>query len=182
MLGAYSGPKDDTSMYRSFLLSEPIAVHVELPEGMDEDCIEPFFVEAIPAHSGAPEHWIRDEIISYEKPVDDSSWAHFLAVEEVQGSPARWDLRENAELVLFKRQDKANSNLEQIRKLRNELLASCDIEIFKREDNGDDASFWREYRIALRNCTEVLKDGDVAKLSCENLVPSEFVFPTKPIN
>jgi hypothetical protein len=49
------------------------------------------------------------------------------------------------------------------------------------EDDGVDASAMRAYRKALRECTESLKkvDGE-AKLSCESLIPSEFVFPTKP--
>jgi len=181
MLGSYEGRKNDSSLHRSFLLSEPLAIHIELPEGMDESCVEPVFIEAIEGQAGAPEHWMKNGEVVFEDPMDES-WAHFEAVPEIKPIPATWTLRENPELVLIKRQDKANENLEKIRRLRNELLASCDIEIFKLEDTGEDASAWRELRIALRNCTDILKENGKAKLSVENIVPSEFVFPSKKPN
>lgn len=40
-LGSYESDfKDDTSANRSYLHAEPMASHFELPEGMDEDCVE----------------------------------------------------------------------------------------------------------------------------------------------
>jgi hypothetical protein len=138
-LGSYEGAKDDTSAKRSHLLAEPQAAHFKLPEGMDEDCVEPVEV---------------DGVVS---------------------------LQENADKVLAKRQSKAQSNLDAIRALRQPLLDEADHEINTMEDDGVDASAMRAYRKALRECTESLKkvDGE-AKLSCESLIPSEFVFPTKP--
>ena len=120
-------------------MAEPQAAHFELPEGMDEDCVEPVEV---------------DGVVS---------------------------LQENADKVLAKRQSKAQSNLDAIRALRQPLLDSADHEINTMEDDLVDATSMRAYRKALRECTESLKkvDGE-AKLSCESLVPSEFVFPTKP--
>jgi hypothetical protein len=134
-LGSYEGPKDDTSANRSYLQAEPLASHFELPEGMDEDC-----------------------------------------VEVVDGA-----LVENADKILAKRQAKAQANLDAIRALRQPLLVDADHSINSADDNGEDLTDLKAYRKALRECTDSLKkvNGD-AKLSCENLVPSEFVFPTKP--
>jgi tRNA U34 5-carboxymethylaminomethyl modifying GTPase MnmE/TrmE len=139
-MGSYGSEfKDDSSANRSYLMAEPLASHFELPEGMDEDCVE---------------------------------------LEEVEGVSS---LVEKEELVLAKRQKKAESNLNSIRNLREPLLKEADIEIFKLEDDSEDASAMRAYRKSLRECTDDLKkvNGE-AKLSCENLVPSEFVFPVKP--
>jgi hypothetical protein len=46
-MGSYEGPKDDTSANRSYLQAEPMACHLELPEGMDEDCVDPTNIEGI---------------------------------------------------------------------------------------------------------------------------------------
>lgn len=101
-----------------------------------------------------------------------------VAIEEVDGS---FQLIQKPELVLAKRQKKANQNLESIRQLREPLLKQADVDIFKLEDDGIDSSDMRSYRKALRKCTDDLKkqDGN-AKLSCEDLIPSEFIFPEKP--
>lgn len=160
-MGSYEGPKDDSSANRSYLQAEPMAAHLELPEGMDEDCVEPVEVaeQVIPA-SGVEgeEGYVAEQVI-----------------------PAHIELQENADKVLAKRQAKANANLDAIRDLREPLLAEADHEINTMEDDSVDATAMRAYRKALRECTDSLKkvNGD-AKLSCENLVPSEFVFPTKP--
>lgn len=138
-MGSYEGPKDDTSANRSYLQAEPQAAHLELPEGMDEDCVEPVEVEGV------------------------------------------WSLEENADKVLAKRQSTAQSNLDSIRDLRHPLLVEADHEINTMEDDAVDATAMRAYRKSLRECTDSLKkvNGE-AKLSCENLVPSEFAFPVKP--
>lgn len=138
-LGSYEGPKDDTSANRSYLQAEPMACHLELPEGMDEDCVELIDVEGIPV------------------------------------------LQENADLVLTKRQTKAQANLDAIRVLREPLLIDADHEINALEDAALPSVDMRAWRTVLRACTDDLKkvNGD-AKLSCENLVPSEFAFPVKP--
>ena len=90
-------------------------------------------------------------------------------------------LVEKEELVLVKRQSKAESNLKSIRMLRELLLKEADIEIFKLEDSGMDVSAMRNYRKSLRDCTNSLKktNGE-AELSCEDIIPSEFQFPIKP--
>lgn len=41
-----------------------------------------------------------------------------------------------------------------LRQEREPLLKEADIQIFKHEDKGVDASAWREYREALRNITD----------------------------
>lgn len=107
-----------------------------------------------------------------------------LNPEGIDLSKLSWDgeaLAEDSAKVLAFRQAKANSNLNAIRDLREPLLKEADIEINKAEDNGLDATAFRDWRKALRGCTDDLKkvNGD-AKLSCENLIPEDFQFPTKP--
>jgi hypothetical protein len=46
-MGSYEGSKDDTSRNRSWLQAEPQACHLELPEGMDEDCVDAVDIEGI---------------------------------------------------------------------------------------------------------------------------------------
>ena len=131
--------KDDTSTNRSWLEAEPMASHFELPEGIDEDCVDVRVIDGVPT------------------------------------------LIQNEKLVLEKRQRKANSVLEEIRQLREPLLKDADFSINRLEDDGLDSTLMRAYRKALKECTENLKElSREAKLSCENLTPSEFVFPTKP--
>ena len=57
-LGSYEGPKDDTSSQRSYLMSEPLASHFELPEGMDEDCVRPVLIDEVEVEGIiSPAHW-----------------------------------------------------------------------------------------------------------------------------
>ena len=139
-LGSYEADaKDDSSRNRSYLHAEPQACHLELPEGLDEDCVEPVEVEGVVS------------------------------------------LQENVDKVLAKRQKEAQANLDAIRSLRQPLLNSADHEINTMEDDSVDATAMRAYRKSLRECTDSLKKADgSAKLSCESLAPSEFVFPSKP--
>lgn len=197
-LGSYEGPKDDTSANRSYLLAEPQAAHFELPEGLDEDCVELVWVEAIDEVEAVeaieeveaqPEKWVKEGVEVFEDPSDET-WTHIPAVEAVDevkaikaigAVPAHYELQENADKVLAKRQKSAQANLDAIRSLRQPLLDSADHEINTMEDDLVDATSMRAYRKSLRECTESLKKADgSAKLSCESLVPSEFVFPTKP--
>lgn len=77
-LGSYeASEKDDTSANRSWLQAEPMAFHIELPEGMDADCVVI--------------QWIEEEEIE----------------SEVEGEPgviipAHWALLEDEELVAAK--------------------------------------------------------------------------------
>jgi hypothetical protein len=162
-MGSYEGSKDDTSAKRSYLQAEPNAAHLELPEGMDEDCAELVLVEAVEA---AEAQGVEGEE-GY--------------VPAVAAVPAHHELQESASLVLAKRNAKAQANLEAVRALREPLLAEADHEINTMEDDSIDATAMRAYRKALRSCTDDLKkvNGE-SRLSCEGLVPSEFVFPIKP--
>jgi hypothetical protein len=162
-MGSYEGPKDDSSRNRSYLMAEPLAAHLELPEGMDEDCAELILVEAVEA--------VEAQGVEGEE-------GYIPAVAAV---PAHYELQENADKVLAKRQAKANANLDAIRLLREPLLRDADHAISTMEDDGVDATAMRAYRKSLRECTDSLKKvNGSAKLSCENLVPSEFEFPNKP--
>lgn len=40
--------KDDSSNNRSYTHAEPLAIHLELPEGLDEDCVTPEWMELSP--------------------------------------------------------------------------------------------------------------------------------------
>lgn len=174
-LGSYESDfKDDTSANRSWLMAEPMASHFELPEGLDEDCVE---LVLIPEVEFKAEKWVKGEEEVSSDPLDDS-WTY---VPAVSASSAHFELKESVELVMSKKQSKAEANLSEIRNLREPLLKIADIEIFKLEDEGQDASSMRAYRKALRECTDGLKGVDgKALLSCEMLTPSEFIFPVKP--
>lgn len=90
-------------------------------------------------------------------------------------------LVEDDEKILSIRQDKAEANLNELRVMRNALLITADHDINELEDNGQSATALRAYRKALRECTDSLKNEDgSASLSLENLILSEFAFPTKP--
>lgn len=140
-MGSYESEfKDDSSANRSYLMAEPNASHFELPEGMDEDCVEP--VES-----------------------------------DAEGV---FELKENPEKVLAKKQAKAEEVLSQIRANRDALLIKADHAINTLEDEGQDASALKSYRKELRACTDSLKDEEgKAKLECAELDPSKFEFPAK---
>ena len=62
-LGSYSGELDESSNSRSYLLCPPHAMHLPLPDGMDEDCIKLVFVpERI-----IPEQLVPAQIIQAEQ-------------------------------------------------------------------------------------------------------------------
>lgn len=119
--------------------------------------------------------------------VPDDSWTYVPAVEGVvavyETIPAIMGMAlvEDSAKVLVVRQAKANANLDSIRALREPLLIDADYSINKADDDGLDLIALKTYRKALRECTDSLKkvNGD-AKLTCENLVPEEFQFPSKP--
>jgi hypothetical protein len=155
--------KDDTSANRSYLLAEPMASHFELPENMDEDCVDLIWQEAI---EGVEAQGIEGE--------EDY-------VPAIPAQEAKYILVENPDKVLAKRQRKANSNLDSIRMRRQPLLVAADHEINTMEDDGLDATAMRAYRKALRECTNDLKKvSGEAKLSLENMDASSFEFPSKP--
>jgi hypothetical protein len=177
---------DNTSTNRSYLLAEPNASHFELPEGLDEDVVKPVWGIIHPAHTVVLEEE-RLELVSealldeegneIQPAVYDTIPARTLDVAAVEG----WILEEDADLILAKRQRIANENLNGIRSLREPLLVEADHKINKLEDDELDASAWRAYRKALRECTDDLKkQNGEAKLMCENINPMEFEFPQKP--
>ena len=177
---------DDSSNNRSHLLAEPLASHFELPEGMDEDVVKPVWGIIHEAHtvvleeeyqSLISEAVLDEEGNEIEPAVYETIPARTLEVAAIEG----WKLEEDKDLILAKRQKIANKNLSQIRLLREPLLVEADHEINKLEDDSADASAWRAYRKDLRACTDDLKkvNGE-AKLLVENIVPSEFEFPSKP--
>lgn len=175
--------KDDTTANRPDDRAEPKAIHIELPQGLDEDCVDPTWMELEAEHQVT----LREPVEAQEEILDENDEVIQVAVEAQEGLyvtvPAQfgWGLVENSDKKLAKRQAKANANLNAIRTLRESLLKDADHSINELEDNGDTAVSLRQWRKALRECTDSLKkvNGD-AKLSCENLVPSEFEFPAKP--
>jgi len=152
-LGSYEADaKDDSSTNRSYLMAEPLASHFELPEGMDEECVSLVFMPEVLPEDASDEIWTNGEKTVL-----------------------------NERLVRIKKQRVANEKLEQIRQLREPLLKEADIKINKAEDKGLSSLVLREYREALRNCTEDLKqENGQAKLECEHIDVNEFKFPSKP--
>jgi hypothetical protein len=196
--------KDDTSANRSHELAEPKAIHIQLPDGLDEDCVKPQWMELEATYvvtlrepvEAQTEKWTKEgEEDLFEQPmveidgelIPDHSWNHISALEAKEGlyqtipSIFGWGLIEDTDKKLAKRQAIANAKLNAIRALREPLLIAADHLINAAEDDGQIATNIRAYRKALRECTDDLKkvNGD-AKLSCENLIPEEFEFPSKP--
>lgn len=182
--------KDDSSRNRSYLMSEPQASHFELPEDMDEECVSLVFVPEVLPEDASDEIWTNGEKTVFSandipvlfdengSPRLDSS---FKRIEGRKGGPAHYKLVENERLVRIKKQRIANEKLEQIRQLREPLLKEVDVKINKIEDKGLSSLVLREYREALRNCTEDLKDEKgQAKPECEHIDVNEFKFPSKP--
>lgn len=123
-------------------------------------------------------HWLEAEPKASHFELPEGMEQDCVRVRVIDGIAT---LIQNEKLVLEKRQRKANSVLEEIRQLREPLLKDADFSINRLEDDGLDSTLMRAYRKALKECTENLKElSREAKLSCENLVPSEFEFPTKP--
>jgi hypothetical protein len=192
-LGSYEGPKDESSTHRSYLLCPPHAIHLELPEGIDEDCVEPVLLAETLEQIGVPAKWSNGIDTVYNpndiptlvdeegNPSLDPSYKFIPGIDHIPASPARYALVLKTELVLAKKQKKAEEVLEIIRQLREPLLKDSDVAIFKLEDDGKDSSKMREYRKELRSCTDNLKEEDgKAKFSCIEIIPSEFNFPKKP--
>jgi hypothetical protein len=130
------------------------------------------YMEVISSIPRLPEDF---EIVGLESEVNPS------AIDLTVASLVNGVLIEDSDKVLAKRQVKANSVLDSIRALREPLLKAADISINIKEDIGQDTSDLRAWRTALRTCTDSFKkvNGD-AKLSCEDMIPEEFVFPVKP--
>lgn len=187
-ISSYEGPKDETSTNRSYLLCPPHAIHVELPEGVDEDCISLQLVPEVTEQESHPEMWTNGESIVYNvndipvlldknnEPYLDPSFQYVAAKPAKE---AHYVIIENARLVLAKRKKIAEEKLNEIRVIRDSLLEKADILIFKLEDDNLDSSKARQYRKELRNCTDILKDSEgKAKIECADMVVSEFNFPT----
>jgi hypothetical protein len=190
-MGSYEADaKDDSSKNRSYLMSEPMASHFELPEGMDEDCVSLVFVPEVLSKDASDEIWTNGEksvFSANDIPVlfdEDGSPRldpSFKRIEGRKEGPAHYKLVENERLVRIKKQRVANEKLEQIRQLREPLLKEVDVKINKAEDKGLSSLILREYREALRNCTEDLKqENGQAKPECEHIDVNEFKFPSKP--
>lgn len=167
-LGSYESDfKDDTSKNRNYDQAEPLACHIQVPEGMDVDCVIPEWMELEP-----------EQMVTLREPTEELEGLYHT-IPAVMG----WGLVEDSVAKTAKRQAKANANLDAIRLLREPLLLDADHSINSAEDDNvaQVAVSLRAWRKALRQCTDDLKkqNGD-AKLSCENLVPEEFEFPAKP--
>lgn len=190
---SYEGPKDESSTHRSYLLCPPHAIHLKLPEGADEDCVEPVFIQETLEQKGEPGKWSNGSNVVYDindipvladeegNPYIDPEYKFIPGIEHIPAQIPHYALVLKTELVLAKKQKKAEEVLEIIRQLREPLLKDADVAIFKLEDDGKDSSKMRKYRKELRSCTDNLKEEDgKAKLSCMNIVVSEFEFPKKP--
>lgn len=87
-----------------------------------------------------------DEVAEFHTGQDET-WVdapRFEAVEEINGIP------DYGEPTPEQLQQQTQTDF---RSMRNDLLQEADIEIFKREDTGQDVAVWRQYRQALRDST-----------------------------
>lgn len=65
-IGSYEGDLDETSEKRSYLMCPPFAYHVQLPEGLDEECIK-LNISSDPA---IPHSIVEDaELVAYKQKV-----------------------------------------------------------------------------------------------------------------
>mgnify|MGYP003122778637 CR=1 FL=1 len=161
----------------------------ENAKDLSSEHIEAEFIDEVPAILAHAEHWTDGENSVYNandiptltdddgNPYLDPDWTHVDAVEAVDGVPAHYRVKKTSSADQELRQAK----MDELSLLRAPLLTEADVEINKLEDNGGDSSAWRTYRQALRDITETYKkvNGDW-KVITDNLVVSEFVFPTKP--
>lgn len=109
-----------------------------------------------------------NETWTYHESVVDDSYEYVAAVEE------HWEIVDNPV-------PRRNDILNQLRGLRQPLLAEADYEVNKLEDNAQDASAMRAYRQALRDVTDayIKVDGD-PKVSVDSLDVENFEWPVKP--
>jgi hypothetical protein len=84
-LGSYESEfKDDSSANRSYLMAEPMASHFELPEGLDEDCVDLIYVEATP---GSPAEEREDGYLPAVDPTE-AYWHLVLNEQKVADKAA----------------------------------------------------------------------------------------------
>ena len=189
----------DGNVFEAIIVSSIPEGYTDISEGVivDEDAIdllsehiEALLIAEDPALSAANEYWTDGTDSVYdvndiptlvdEETGDaflDPDWSHVDAVEAFAGVKAHYRIKKTSAADQEIRQIK----IDKLSLLREPLLAEADIEINKLEDNAGDSSVWRTYRQALRDITETYKkvDGDW-KVITDNLVVSDFVFPTKP--
>jgi hypothetical protein len=126
--------------------------------------------EDVPLVDGEP-----DADFVYFAATQDDSWTYVPAVEY------SWEIVDDEDAI---KQDQANKVLDKIRVKRDVLIVEADANVNKHIDGDSNAvgneADWKAYRIALRDCTEPLKEDGVAKLSTADIDPETFEFPAKP--
>lgn len=81
-IGSYEGELDESSNTRSHLLCPPLAIHKELPEGMDEDLVKLIFLDEVevPEEIITPAYDVPEQIVTPEQIIEP--------IPAVPGTPA----------------------------------------------------------------------------------------------
>lgn len=146
-------------------------VHLQVPEGMDADCVK--------AQMSA-EKWTKEGEADVLVDPQDPSWTYVASAPELVLDQA---------LVDAKEQKGRDDKLALLRRERDEKAMEADHEIHKHYDAdankiGLEAD-WKAYRVALRDVTDAYKDTDpmvgTAALDAFEADMSDFSgWPTKP--
>jgi hypothetical protein len=155
--GSYEAmAKDDSSANRSYLVAEPICAHVEMPEGLDKDCLRGVMVP----ESGTPGE-------------EDYVEAH-MSVEE---DPAK---------VEEKLQRDRDMKLAMMRQMRDEKMLEVDVMVNELTlgDRTDTAAV-QLYRSQLKGITDNYKDEQDDMKGTDALDAleadlSDLMWPTAP--
>ena len=174
----YGGPWGDSRQY----------THVDVPEGMDADCVEAVSVAADGEHGGVTFTADNagkdgnDIILSFDGVQDiDAAVAEWnganagntvshngtgtdvLGAGAIQLSGGGIELQLDSALVDAKTQSERDQKLTELRRQRDEKLEEADNQIKKHEDSDPNAidteANWKLHRIALRDLTDGYKDG-----------------------
>jgi hypothetical protein len=147
--------KDDSSANRSWLVAEPVCMHLEMPEGLDKDCLSASLV----AESGTP--------------------------GEEDHVPEHYAVAEDAGKVAAKVQSGRDSKLAKMRADRMPKMVEADVMVndLVTGDRVDTAAV-QLYRNQLKDITDTFKDTDpmVGTDALDSLEEdlSDLMWPTKP--
>lgn len=162
IMGSYeAAQKDDSSANRSYLAAEPICAHVEMPEGLDKDCL---------VASVSTEKWVKDGEADI---TDAGSLPLDWQIEGWTHVPSQHVVSESQDLLDEKAQQARNAKLVVLRSLRDQKIEHADNERKKHEDSDPNAistaQAWSDYRIALRDITDSYKDENDGSLGTDAL-------------
>lgn len=168
IVSQYQGSADQSQYGGPWGNSETHA-HIDVPGGMDADCVVPQMSQ---------EYWSKEGESDVTEDPEDESWEYHPSVLE---------LVEDQDLLDDKEQAGRDAKLDELRAQRDVLADEADHEINKHVDSDPNAidteANWKTYRIALRDVTDSYKSGDSGTSALDSFAAdmSDFnAWPTKP--